>query len=428
MSTQLSFSRGTLGLLAVGVLLALSGCTPAPQSTPKPTPSPEASAPAPYDGPVVFVGDELDWFLPDSEEISGLLPDVGEVAAPTPSLIQISDGGGPDPVPAICSTFVYEPSLRSVGARSVTWTSSLPDERDGWLHVLQFADEAAAQALMDQYVDAAQQCAEFTYGGPSTFASTVRESDDGVRAVAGSLVVDDGFGGGNRLYLGYATVGNVVVNFWQPFSGDGAFDSVQAAEFLRDKASDARKQLVEELTANPPEPSETPPAADPAAAWSTWEVTDRGVGPILLGSELEDAIAAVPGAKVIRPEWDGGQTRLVSPDGSASLLLWTDDGGTVVAAVSVGFANVSDEPREDPAALPAAGDVRIGDTVAEAMSAFPGGTSVRIVSSGEYFYDWTTREGALIRFRVDRDAMDPAAVITGILTEDATLRQIPDFG
>ncbi|MGH3689852.1 MAG: hypothetical protein ACRDT7_06825, partial [Microbacterium sp.] len=330
--------------------------------------------------------------------------------------------------PAICGAFVYEPSLNSIGARSVTWASSLPDQQDGWLHVLQFADEAAAQALMDQYVEAAQQCAEFTYGGPSTFESTVQESDDGVRAVAGSLVVDDGFGGGHRLYLGFATVGNVVVDFWQPFSGDAALDSEQAAEFLRDGASDARKKLVEELTANPPESPETPPTADPAAAWSTWEVTDRGVGPILLGSEVEDAIAAVPGAKVIRPEWDGGQTRLVSPDGSASLLLWTRDGGTVVAAVSAGVANVSDEPREDPAELPAAGDVRIGDTAADAMSAFPGGTSVRIVSSGEYFYDWTTREGAAIRFRVDRDATDPAAVITGILTEDATLRQIPDFG
>ncbi|MGH3689315.1 MAG: hypothetical protein ACRDT7_04085, partial [Microbacterium sp.] len=110
MSTQRTFSRGAIGLLAAtGVVVALSGCTPAPQTTPKPTPSPESSAPAPYDGPVVFVGDELDWFLPDAEEISGLLPDVGEVAAPTRSLIQVSDGGGPDHMPAICGAFDYEP-------------------------------------------------------------------------------------------------------------------------------------------------------------------------------------------------------------------------------------------------------------------------------------------------------------------------------
>lgn len=428
MSTLRSFSRGALGLLAAGVLVALSGCTPAPQATPKPTGSPESPAPDPFAGPAVFVGDQLNWFLPDAQEISGLLPDVGDVAAPTPSLIQASDGGGPDPVPAICGALFYEPSLNSIGARSVTWASSLPDERDGWLHVLQFADEAAAQARMDQYVEAAQQCAEFTYGGPSTFASTVLESDDGARAVAGSLVVDDGFGSGHRLYLGYASIGNVIVNFGQPFSGEAAFDGEQAAEFLRDGASGAKEKLFEELTANPPKAPEAPSTVDPAAAWSMWEVTDRGLGPVLLGSERDEAIAAVPGATVIESEVDPRATRIISPDGAASLLLLTREGTTIVAAVSVGFANVADEPSEEPAALPAAGDVRIGDAAADAMSAFPSGTSVRVVSSGEYFYAWTTREGAMIRFRVDRDAMDPAAVITGILTEDATLRLPPVFG
>lgn len=429
MSALRSFSRSTLGLLAVGAVVALSGCTPAPQTTPKPTPSPVESAPEPYADPAVFVGDELDWFLPSAEDIARILPDVGEVGAPAPSLIQVADGGGPDLSPTICSSLVYEPSLMSIGARSVTWTSAVPEQRDGWMHVLQFADEAAAQGLMDTYVDAAQQCAQFTYGGgASTFDSTTAESEDGVRAVAGSLVTDAGVGGGHRLYQGYASVGNVLVNFWQPFSGEAAFDSAQAASFLRDQASAAQKRLVEELTANPPEAPASPPAVDPGAAWSTWDVTVEGIGPIVLGTELDDAIAAVPGAEVIRSEWAGGQTRIVSPDGAASLLLWTDDGATVVVAASVGFANVADEPREDPASLPAAGDVRIGDTVAEAMSAFPGGTSIRIVSSGEHLYQWTTREGGTIRFRVDRDAADPDAVITGILTEDATLRRLPDFG
>lgn len=430
MSAQRSFSRSVLGTLTVGAIVALSGCTPAPQATPKPTPATESPAPESYGGPIVFVGDQLDWFLPSADEITGLLPDVGEVGPPSPSLIQISDGGGPELAPAICNLFLYEPSLRSIGARSVTWTSSLPDGRDGWMHVLQFADEATAQGLMDQYVDVAGQCAQFTHGSSaSTFASSTVDSGDGVRAVAGALVIDDGVGGGNRLYQGYASVGNVVVNFWQPFTGDAAFDSEQAAVFLRDHASDARSRLIDELTANPPTPAATPPAADPGAAWSTWQVSATGIGPIALGSDLDEAIAAVPGATVIRPEWDGGQTRIVSPDGSASVLLWTDTGDSVVVnAASIGFANVANEPDEDPAALPTAGEVRIGDTIGEAKAAFPGGTSIRIVSSGEYLYQWATREGAAIGFRVDRDAADPSAVITGILTEDATLRQLPDFG
>lgn len=429
MSAGWSFSRSVLGALTVGAIVALSGCAPAPQVTPKPTPATQSPAPEPYDGPLVFVGDQLDWLLPSADEIAGLLPDVGEVGSPSSSLIQISDGGGPELSPAVCNLFLYEPSQTSIGARSVTWNSSRPEGSDGWMHVLQFADEATAQGLMDLYVEVAKQCAEFTYGsGASTFESTTLDSGDGIRAVTGALVIDDGFGGGHRLYQGYASVGNVLVNFWQPFTGEAAFDSERAATFLSDLASDARSRLIDELTANPPTPAPTPPAADPAAAWSTWQVSATGIGPIVLGSDLDEAIAAVPGATVIRPEWEGGQTWIVSPDGSASVLLWTDAGDSVVDAASVGFANVANEPGDDPAALPAVGDVRIGDAVGEARDAFPGGTSIRIVSSGEYFYQWTTREGAAIRFRVDRDAVDPSAVITGILTEDATLRQLPDLG
>lgn len=155
MSTRWS-SRTVLGVLTAGAIIALSGCVPAPQATPKPTPATESPAPAPYDGPTVFVGDQLDWFLPSADEIAGLLPDVGDVGSPSPSLIQISDGGGPELSPAICNLFLYEPSQASIGARSVTWTSSLPDGRDGWMHVLQFADEATAQGLMDRYVEVAK--------------------------------------------------------------------------------------------------------------------------------------------------------------------------------------------------------------------------------------------------------------------------------
>ena len=65
---------------------------------------------------------------------------------------------------------------------------------------------------------------------------------------------------------------------------------------------------------------------------------------------------------------------------------------------------------------------RIGAPLTEAVAAFPEGTFLRVVSSGEYFYEWSTREGGTIRFRADRDFSDPAAVITGVTVEDATLR------
>ncbi|MFK3676259.1 hypothetical protein ACI2IP_00925 [Microbacterium sp. NPDC090218] len=429
MSQKLSFAKGLIGVLAVGAFVALSGCAPTPQSTPKPVPSTDAPTPDPYTGPIVFVGDELDWFLLSAEEISGMLPEVGEVSPAVPSLIQVSDGGGYDPVPAICGAIYAEASLGSIGARSVTWTSAVPDGRDGWLHVLQFADEEAAKARMDQYVEAGEQCGEFEFGGPSSFASSATDGEGGVRALAGSMILTYPGGGGHSLYQSYSSVGNVIVEMWQPFTGEPTFDTEAAAALLRDRAGEARTKLIDELTANPPAPVETPAAADPAAPWSEWQITTAGVGPVRLGVELDEAIAAVPGARVEETDSIGEPVRLISPDDSASLLLSTQEEGTVVSAISVGFANVAGDRTDDGAALPAAGGVKVGDPVSAAVSAFPEGTALRVVSSGEYFYEWSTREGVALRFRLDRDSVDDGdAVITGITLEDATLRTSLIFG
>ncbi|WP_136042327.1 MULTISPECIES: sensor domain-containing protein [unclassified Microbacterium] len=430
MSRSKTFVRGLIGVVAAGALVALSGCAPTPQSTPTPEPTvSESPAPDPYAGPIAFVGDELDWFLLSAEEISGLLPDVGDVSPAVPSLIQVSDGGGYEPDPAICNAVYAEASLGSIGARSVTWTSTIPEGREGWLHVLQFADEAAATARMDQYAEAAEQCGSFEYGGaPSSFASSTVEGDGGVRAIAGSLVLTYPEGGGYSLYKSYSSVGNVIVEMWQPFTGEPAFDTEAAAALLRDRASEARAKLIDELTENPPVSVDVP-AADPAAPWSEWEITTAGVGPVRLGAELDEAIAAVPGARVAEPEWPGAPTRLISADGSASLVLWTQDESTVVAGVSVGIANVAGDLTHDGASLPSADGVRVGDPLSAAVSAFPQGTALRIVSSGEYFYEWSSREGVVMRFRLDRDStLDAAAVITGVMVEDATLRKGLIFG
>jgi hypothetical protein len=295
--------------------------------------------------------------------------------------------------------------------------------------VLQFADEEAAAARMDQYVAAAEQCGEFDFGGPSSFASSTVEGDGGVRAIAGTLIITYPEGGGHSYYKSYSSVGNVIVEMWQPFSGEPTFDAEAAAALLRDRASDARAALIDELTANPPAPGETPAAADPAAPWSDWQITPAGVGPVRLGVELDEAIAAVPGARVEESEWAGGPTRLIAPDESASLLLTPQEGGTVVSSLSVGIANVAGDRVHDGAALPAADGVKVGDPVSAAVSAFPEGRYLRVVSSGEYFYEWSTREGVVLRFRVDRDAVDdPDAVITGITVEDATLGKAPVYG
>ena len=187
--------------------------------------------------------------------------------------------------------------------------------------------------------------------------------------------------------------------------------------------------LIDELTANPPAPVDTPAAADPAAPWSAWQITPVGVGPVQLGVELDEAIAAAPGARIQEPEWEGGPTRLIAADDSASLLLETQEGGTLVSALTVGIANTVGDRSDDGAALPSADGVKVGDPVSVAVAAFPEGTDLRIVSSGEYFYEWSTREGVTLRFRLDRDSVgDDGAVITGITLEDATLRNPLIFG
>ncbi len=66
-------------------------------------------------------------------------------------------------------------------------------------------------------------------------------------------------------------------------------------------ASEARAKLIDELTGEPAGSGDVP-AADPAAPWSEWEITTAGVGPVRLGVELDEAIAAVPGARVAEPE------------------------------------------------------------------------------------------------------------------------------
>lgn len=423
MSQSMLFVRGLLGAVTVGALAVVAGCTTAPESEPtsKPSASAAPETSEPYAGPVAFIGDELEWFLLSPEEIAGVVPDATDISDPSAYLIQVADGGGgPEIIPDICGVLVSEPSLGSVGARSVTWQSPLGDEQEGGLHVLQYSNEQFVQERMSEYLDMAEQCADFTFGEASTFDSTVVESGDGVTAVAGSLMIDFGSGAENRRYLGMAAVGNVMVSLWQPFIGDSTFDAQAAAELLRDRLSEAQAKLISGLTETPPVPPEVPAADDASVPWSEWQISTAGVGPVRLGVELEEAIAAVPDAPVEQQQWWGAPTRLFSPDGAASILLWQESEGTAVQGISVGIANVGGEPSYDGSALPAARGVRVGDAVSSAISAFPEGTMMRVVSSGEFFYLWSTREGVLMSFRSDRDVTEEGALITGIRVEDAT--------
>ncbi|MFJ2543255.1 hypothetical protein [Microbacterium sp. NPDC087589] len=421
-------ARVMLGAIGIGALVALAACAPTPQTSSSPTPSPSQTTPAPepYAGPIVFVGDELAAFALTDAEIMGIVPEAAEVGDSSPVLEQISDGGGDPADPSICEALYAEQSLGAVGARTIEWkVPADPRYGFGRLHVLQLADEAQTQARMDQLLQAAQECAAFTKGGPVTFDAVIPEPSGDVRAFAGTLV-DPGLDW--QTFSAFAATGNVIVQLWQPFTGDRTFDAEAAALLLQTRAEEARAGLIEELTENPPV-AETDPSGDPGTVWSDWQIGVGGVGPLRLGDSVDSALAAAgEDAQVVDPEYDGGPWRVVAPGDAGSILVQPVDAGDAVRSITVGNERSLDEAFDDGAALPHRGDIRLGAPVADAMAAYPGGTVVDVTSSGDDYYAVTTRDGQVFRFQADRDVVEEGSTIVGITVEDATARKDLVFG
>lgn len=421
-------ARMMLASIGIGALVALSACAPTPQasSSPSPSPSPSTASPEPYAGPIVFVGDELDAFALTPEEIMGIVPEATDVGDLSPVLEQVSDGGSLPADPPICDALYAEQSLGSVGARTVEWqVPTDPVNGSGRMTIMQFADEAQAQGRMDQLLQAAEQCAEFAKEGTITFDAAIPEPSEDVRAFAGSLV-DAGLDW--RSFDAFASTGNVIVQLWQPFSGDRDFDAEAAALLLQTRAGEARSGLIDELTENPPV-AETDPSGDPGAVWSDWQIGVGGVGPLRLGDSVDAALAkAGEDAQVMEPEYDGGPWRLVAPGGAGSILVQPVEDGDAVWSITVGSDRSLDESVDDGAALPHRGDIRLGAPVADAMAAYPGGTVVDVVAAGDDFYAVTTRDGQVFRFQADRDVAEEGSMIVGITVEDATARTPLVFG
>lgn len=431
--------RGVTGLAVVASVFGVTACAPEAQPTPRPTTSaaPETPEPEPYAGPLHFVGDELVGFLLTADEITSMVADADGLTEPSATLQQISDGHGAMFAPEICGVILAEASLGSVGARSITWTT--PNEREGRYLVLQFADAGQAQRRMDDFVAAGESCAQFTVDGEaSSFEAAViddegeggdaagdaDESGDGgaVRAVAGSYIL----GGGEesfRFQYGVAAVGNVVVELLHPFAGAAEFDADAAAQLLFDRASEAKEALVAELTANPPTAPAPASDADPAAPWSTWELGFPSVGPLRLGDDVDAVTASIPGAEVIEPENGIGEWQVVDSAGGARLHVIPEEGGTAVASIRAGDIGLYGGEAVDGSLLPRAGGVGVGDPVVDAIEAFPGGTSVHIVSAGLDLYEVSTREGRVLTFHTDRAVAEEGATIIGITAEDGTLRR-----
>lgn len=423
--TQSIRSAAAMLAVTVGLTATLAACAPEPVETAEPTPTPSPTV-EPYAGPVLFDGDELEWLLPTSAEIAELVSGATDFTPPSDELLQISDGyGGIEP--EICGALYREQSLLSIAARTMTWsTPAVTEGRVDDIVALQFADEAQAQARMDELLAATPPCGEFTAGGPSSWTSVTSDGEDGTRALVGLLTTDLIDATWSYVY-GYVSVGNVLVVLRSTHMPDTPVDMTAMADLLRATASDARAELIAKLTAAPPvEPEEQ--ATDAAAPWSEWAITGSGVGPILLGTPLEEAIAAIPGVTVADAPYPNGPRTLSSADGLSSLQLLPGADGTV-EAITVGATADWDENSVDGATAPSAKGVRVGDMVSTAEAAYPGGTQVRVVSSGQYAYWAQDRNGHLIVFHttmLDAEATD--AEIIGITVQDTSRWGGPSAG
>lgn len=152
------------------------------------------------------------------------------------------------------------------------------------------------------------------------------------------------------------------------------------------------------------------------------------MGPVLLGDALDSAKSVFPAGSVTEPSYQGGEWTATMPGVDGSILIEASGDGSKVVAVTVGTRGSLERPLQDGQALPAVGTIRVGSPVADAISAFPGGTIVTVSSSGDDWYDVATRSGRLLWFHTDRDAVDPEALIVGITTRDATMTPLLQLG
>lgn len=419
MSALTTRRRGIVtGTIAVAALTVLAACAPTPEATPTPpaSPSAEPTAPEPYAGPIAFVGDELSWLLPSADDLTTLIPSATDVSAPSDRLEQISDGGGPEFAPAICGILYMEQSIGSVGTRIMSW--SLPGDTDYTVNsvtAMQFASDTQATFRMDQIERAAQECAQFDFGGPETFDAVVADEDDGVRAVAGTLNAEESSPGW-RSFHAFASVGNSLVHLMTSLPADAPIDASAAAELLQKTAVQAKAELVESLTSAPPAGAEEP-AGDAASPWGDWTITGLGVGPIRLSDTLDDVSAALPDA-ALTPSRGPRSTVVTSADGVSSLLVDMEDDGTI-SGITAGGVSDEEDRGVDGADAPSAFGVRIGDPVSAAIAAAPGGTRIHVSSSGQWGYMVADRDGHRLIFHTTREDTDsPEARIIGISLTD----------
>lgn len=109
------------------------------------------------DGPEVFVGDELEWFLPDDSQLRALFPEAGSVAR-SAELGGIGEGEGVHTGPEECSMWFWGDDWAVVGLRTASWDT-------GAVAVRGFPTGDEAEHYFGAYSDTVDVCADFAILG-----------------------------------------------------------------------------------------------------------------------------------------------------------------------------------------------------------------------------------------------------------------------
>ena len=293
-------ARVVLGVIAVGALIALPACAPATEPSSSSSPTPEASSPEPYAGPVAFIGDELSWVLPATEDIVALIPSATEVSAPSRRAGADLGWWWARILPGDLWRLLHGAESGGTGNPDGVMVAAERHRVHGQqCHCDAVRERGAGHCANGPDRAAAQQCDAFDYDGPNTFDAVIAEEEDGARAVAGTLNGDPSAAGW-RSFHGYAAVGNTLVHLMSSLPEDEIIDAAAAAAMLQGAAVKGKTELIEYLTSTPPaDPTE--PEGDASVPWSEWTITGLGVGPIRFGDTYDDVVAALPDADVTRP-------------------------------------------------------------------------------------------------------------------------------
>lgn len=133
------------------------------------------------DGPEVFVGDELEWFLPDDSQLRALFPEAGSLAR-SAELGGIGEGEGVHTGPEECSMWFWGDDWAVVGLRTASWDN-------GAVAVRGFPTDDEAEHYFGGYSDTVDVCTDFAILGPDEVESgRIRIEPLEVPAGADSLI------------------------------------------------------------------------------------------------------------------------------------------------------------------------------------------------------------------------------------------------